>query len=180
MRSMSGGRRNRGGMMFTLNNRQQREVLEKALLERLLAMVFARLGTPDGAVEIEIVDDTAITRLNEKFFSRPRPTNVLSFPLQSETVQTAAATSAPPASGREAGGAEVAGVIVVSAETIRRETAGLGYRLEEGLLYYIIHGLLHLIGYEHIDVPSAEAARMEALQEEVFEEVLASAAGTGE
>jgi probable rRNA maturation factor len=69
------------------------------------------------------------------------------------------------------------GVIVVSVETVKRETAGLGYGIEEGLLYYVIHGLLHLQGYEHVGVPAAEARRMEQRQEEIFESVLALQAG---
>jgi len=152
--------------MFHLNNRQEREPLDPELLEGLLQRAFALLDPPAGGVEIEIVDDVAIALLNEKFFSRPRPTNVISFPLQSE-------------SGPNGEGGPL-GVVVVSVETIRREIAGLGYRLEEGLLYYMIHGLLHLLGYQHVGVPEAEAARMERRQDEIFEQVLAAGAGQAE
>ncbi|MBW1645341.1 MAG: rRNA maturation RNAse YbeY, partial [Deltaproteobacteria bacterium] len=47
-----------------------------------------------------------------------------------------------------------------------------GYRLEEGLLYYLVHGVLHLVGYEHVGVPAARAAAMYARQEELFTRLL--------
>jgi len=160
--------------MFRLDDRQDREPLDLDLLENLLEQALVELMPASAGVEIEIVDDAAMQVLNEKFFSRPRPTNVISFPLHSDVGSTVV--------GGEAGDKttldpELLGVIVVSVETVKRETDGLGYGIEEGLLYYVIHGLLHLQGYEHVEVPAAEARRMEQRQEEIFESVLALQAG---
>jgi len=71
------------------------------------------------------------------------------------------------------------GNIVVSVETVGPETRALGYTLEEGLVYYLIHGILHLLGYEHVDVDPEIASLMEKRQDELLELVLKRTALTG-
>ncbi|NPA24981.1 MAG: rRNA maturation RNase YbeY [Deltaproteobacteria bacterium] len=142
--------------MFFLNNHQAFRDLDLEQVRRMLQTVLEELGLEKRDLEVELVDDDAIADLNEKFFSRLRPTNVISFPLEEETG----------GSGQGAGGP--LGSIVVSVETATRETGDLGYSVEEGVVYYLIHGLLHLIGYEHIGVAAEDAARMEKRQDELF------------
>ena len=142
--------------MFFLNNHQAFRDLDLEQVRRMLQTVLEELGLEKRDLEVELVDDDAIADLNEKFFSRLRPTNVISFPLEEETG----------GSGQGAGGP--LGSIVVSVETATRETGDLGYGVEEGVVYYLIHGLLHLIGYEHIGVAAEDAARMEKRQDELF------------
>ncbi len=121
-------------------------------LRSLLMPVLIDLEIDDLDIEIELLDDKQITQLNEKFFSRPWPTNVISFPLDKESGHL--------------------GNIVVSVETVGPETRALGYTFEEGIVYYLIHGILHLLGYEHIDVDQEVASLMEKRQDELFELVL--------
>ncbi|MEA3333883.1 MAG: rRNA maturation RNase YbeY [Pseudomonadota bacterium] len=139
-------------MSFYISDRQKIEKLELEILRRLLAPVLVELDIVELDLEVELLDDRQIAELNEKFFSRPRPTNVISFPQE-----------------REAGHL---GDVVVSVETTRRETEALGYSLEEGVLYYLIHGILHLLGYEHVGVTAEISAVMERRQDELFELVL--------
>jgi len=129
------------------------------LLHSLLMPVLTDLEIVDLDIEIELLDDKQIAQLNEKFFSRPRPTNVISFPLEKESGHL--------------------GNVVVSVETVGPETQTLGYSLEEGVVYYLIHGILHLLGYEHVDVEPETASLMEKRQDELFELVLKRAALTG-
>lgn len=144
-------------MPLRLENRQTAEPLDCDLVRRRLEPVLVALEVAGRELEVELVDDPGITLLNEKFFSRRRPTNVISFPFDS-------------ADGTFSG--NILGTIVVSVETARRETAPLGYTVEEGVLYYLIHGLLHLLGYEHVEVAGEVAAAMEKRQDELFELVL--------
>jgi probable rRNA maturation factor len=146
-------------MPLYLENRQTAEALDCELVRRRTESLLERLGLAGRELEVELLDDAAITLLNEKFFSRRRPTNVISFPLDSD-------------SGPFAG--EHLGTIAVSVETARRETEELGYTLEEGVLYYLLHGLLHLLGYEHVGVADEVAAAMEKRQDELFALVLAA------
>ncbi len=121
---------------------------DPATLRALLLPVVNDLEISDLDIEIELIDDEQIAQLNEKFFSRPWPTNVISFPLDKESGHL--------------------GNVVVSVETVGPETRSLGYTLEEGIVYYLIHGILHLLGYEHVDVAPAVAALLEKRQDELF------------
>jgi len=136
-------------MSFYISDRQKSEKLELETLRQLLVPVLVELDIVELDLEVELLDDRQIAELNEKFFSRPQPTNVISFPQE-----------------REAGHL---GDVVVSVETARRETEALGYSPEEGVLYYLIHGILHLLGYEHVGVEAEVAAAMERRQDELFE-----------
>ncbi len=136
-------------MSLFIVDRQQLKAPDIDRIKALLAPVIKELEIGPLDLEIELLDDSQIAGLNEKFFSRARPTNVISFPLAEDRGHL--------------------GSIVVSVETAERETAGLGYTLEEAIVYYLIHGLLHILGFEHVDVEAAEAAVMEKRQDELFE-----------
>jgi probable rRNA maturation factor len=111
------------------------------------------LDCPDGELSILIVDDPQIAALNRDYLDRPGPTNVIAFPMQ------------------EGAFAEVSplllGDVVISADTAAKEGAAEGSGLEERLLYLLIHGILHLFGYDH-EESTAEAHRMEAKAEELL------------
>ena len=136
-------------MSLYITDRQKSENLDLERIRRSLVPVLAELAIVDLDLEIELLDDRQIAELNEKFFSRSRPTNVISFPQEREDGHL--------------------GDVVVSVETARRETEALGYSLEEGVVYYLIHGILHLLGYEHVGVEAEVAAAMERRQDELFE-----------
>ena len=139
-------------MSLYITDRQKCESLDLECIRRLLEPVLAELDIVQLDLEIELLDDRQMTELNEKFFCRPRPTNVISFPQEREN--------------------DHLGDIVVSVETTRRETEALGYSLEEGVVYYLIHGILHLLGFEHVGVEATVAATMEYRQDELFELVI--------
>lgn len=111
------------------------------------------MDCPDGELSILIVDDPQIAALNSDYLDRPGPTNVIAFPMQ------------------EGAFAEVSplllGDVVISADTAAKEGAAGGSGLEERLLYLLIHGILHLFGYDH-EESTAEALRMEAKAEELL------------
>ena len=136
-------------MSLYLTDQQKCETLDLECIRRLLEPVLAELDIVELDLEIELIDDRQMTELNEKFFSRPRPTNVISFPQEREEGHL--------------------GDVVISVETTRRETEALGYILEEGVVYYLIHGILHLLGYEHVGVEEEVAVAMERRQDELFE-----------
>jgi probable rRNA maturation factor len=139
-------------MALFISDRQAIEKLNLETIRQLLAPVLVELEIVELDLEIELLDDRQIAELNEKFFSRPWPTNVISFPQGRDEAHL--------------------GDIVVSVETARRETKELGYSLEEGVVYYLIHGILHLLGFEHVGVDAQEAADMESRQDELFDLVL--------
>ncbi len=101
----------------------------------------------DALIGVRIVDETESRTLNRDYRHRDRPTNVLSFPY-------------PPPSGIEAD--FPLGDLVLCAPVIVREARAQGKTLEAHWAHLVIHGTLHLLGYDHIN--EAEARRMEALE----------------
>jgi probable rRNA maturation factor len=117
------------------------------------------LEYPDAELSILIVDDQQITRLNQSYFNRKGPTNVISFPM------------------REGRFSEIApnllGDVVISIETAWQEGQIGGLSLEERFDQLLIHGILHLVGYDHENTKS-EARRMEKKAQELLEIIQAN------
>ena len=139
-------------MSIYLLDKQHFAAPDMKLLHTLLMPVLTDLEIAGMDIEVELLDDKQIAHLNENFFSRPWPTNVISFPLDKDS--------------------DHLGNVVISVETVGPETQALGYTLEEGIIYYLIHGILHLLGFEHVDVEPEVASLMEKRQDELFELVL--------
>lgn len=114
----------------------------------------AALAGFDGAAEISVLltDDRAMAALNEQWRGKEGPTNVLSFPGDDRP-------SAP-------GAPVFLGDIVLAFETLEREAAGDGKPFADHLAHLVIHGVLHLLGYDH--ETDDEASEMEALETELL------------
>ncbi|NIA20145.1 MAG: rRNA maturation RNase YbeY [Xanthomonadaceae bacterium] len=139
-------------MGVTIVDEQDRYSFDRQYLAVAVNRVLELLEVADLIVEITIVDDVRISQFNAKYFGRDQPTNVISFPQDQEH--------------------GLLGDVVISTETVVRETAAQGYSVEEGLLYYAIHAILHLLKYEHVGVSKEVADEMYRKQEELFEQVL--------
>jgi len=105
------------------------------------------LGCHEGELSLVLVDDAGIGRLNQEYFRRDGPTNVMAFPmLEGEFSQI---------------NPGLLGDVIISVERAAAEAGDCGYSPEEMFDFYLIHGILHLMGYDH-EVSAGEAARMEA------------------
>ena len=126
------------------------------LARRAAAAALAAAGpTPaDAELCIVLADDATLRRLNRDFRGRDRPTNVLAFPAED------ARDAAPEAP-------VLLGDVVISLETLQREAAAQGKTPAQHLCHLTVHGVLHLLGYDHRD--AAEATRMEALETRVLD-----------
>jgi len=112
-----------------------------------------------SAAELSLVlgDDALVRGLNRLYRRKDAPTNVLSFP---------ALTDAERARARKPGRPALLGDVVVAFETSRREAAALGKPLADHLAHLVVHGTLHLLGYDH--ALARDAARMERLEAAVL------------
>jgi len=106
---------------------------------RAAGRALAAVGRPAGLVEIAIVDDAEIRRLNARHRGVARRTDVLAFPLE------APETPAP-----------LVGQIVISAEAARRQAQRVGVPLALELDLLVTHGTLHLVGYDDRDPVEAD------------------------
>jgi probable rRNA maturation factor len=118
---------------------------------------LALLSAKGADVRVRVVGDAAIARWNREFLGRDRPTNVLSFP---ETDGDVPARSA-----------SVAGDIVVSAPTCLSETGDWKEDPEARVFFFVLHGILHLAGYDH-EGGGAQARRMRRKELALYRRVL--------
>ena len=113
-----------------------------------MKLALDALGYKKGELSILITDDERIRELNRKFLRHDRPTNVLAFPMQGEDIK---------------GPYPVLGDIVISVDTAIKEAERYGIGLETYVVRLLIHGLLHLLGYDH---ERGKAEEEEMLKEE--------------
>lgn len=126
----------------------------RPLVERVAAAVAARaeLIVPEEAeLSLLLTDDAHIRVLNKQWRDQDKPTNVLSFPSADEDDD-------------EPG--PLIGDVIVAYETTAREAAEEGKSFEDHFTHLLVHGLLHLFGYDHIE--DDEAEEMEAFETEIL------------
>ncbi len=141
-----------------------RRIAEHALEAAAAAVAGAEVPAPsprqtdrETGLSILFTDDAGMQALNARWRGKDRPTNVLSFPQAPGPW-----LSSPSGSPQGAGEPEPLGDVVLAAETIRREAALAEKPLEDHLTHLIIHGFLHLLGYDH--ETEEDAAEMEQLE----------------
>lgn len=141
-------------MTIHLENRQKNQKIVTADLKRVARKILSVLGCPEAELSILIVDDEAIREINREYLQRDRPTNVISFAMQEG----------------EGGGiqSQVLGDVVISADTASRDAAEAALSFESELYFLLLHGILHLCGYDHERGTEEEARRMEAREREIF------------
>src|SRR5437016_7892653 len=109
---------------------QEAVAIDRARMREIVRTVLAGEEIADYEISLAFVDDATIHRLNKQYLDHDEPTDVLSFPL----------------SGPEA--KKLAGELVIGVEVAQREAAERGHDTQTELALYVIHGLLHLCGYD--------------------------------
>ena len=132
-------------MIISMENAQDKielgEYLEQSLQDGLNAV--AKLHDLDDMTEVDItiVDDEEIHQLNRDYRNVDRPTDVLSFALDEDDEDEPELLE---------GQLHLLGDIIISAETATRQAEEFGHGLEREIVYLAVHGLLHLLGYDHM------------------------------
>ena len=112
------------------------------------------MDCPEGELSILLVDDTRMAGLNQAYLQRTGPTNVIAFPMREGDH-----TDIHP---------ELLGDVVISMDTCAREARVAGLSADERFNQLLIHGILHLFGYDHIHSES-DARIMDAKSGELME-----------
>jgi rRNA maturation RNase YbeY len=148
-------RTRRGVGVRAIENHQRGVRVEIGPLEEFLQNIREEIGLGPECVAVRLIGDAEMARLNETYRKKKGPTDVLSFP--------AAEDSAKPGTlkqqVRKARG-EFLGDIAISPRVARRNAKSLGRRLPEELKVLILHGVLHLLGYDH-ETDRGEMERIE-------------------
>jgi probable rRNA maturation factor len=125
----------------------------EAVIERAAGAVAAVMGRElrSGSVSVALSSDAHVAELNERFRGIAKATNVLSFP-----------AGAVAADGH-------LGDIVLAWETVEREAREQDVSLVHHVQHLVVHGILHLLGYDH--TTTADAERMETLEIKILSEL---------
>lgn len=151
-------------MIINFENDQEKitlgEYLEQRLQDGLNAVARLHNLSDMTEVDITIVDDEEIHSLNREYRNVDRPTDVLSFALDEDGGEP-----------ELVGGPEehLLGDIIISAETAQRQAEEFGHGLEREIVYLAVHGLLHLLGYDHMT--DEDKVVMRAKEEEALREI---------
>jgi probable rRNA maturation factor len=121
---------------------------------RAASQVAPELGSPRLCASLLFTSDTEVHALNREWRGKDKPTNVLSFPMLERADLLALGPDGPP---------ELIGDIALAHETCAREAAEKGVPLPHHAAHLIVHGMLHLAGYDH-ETGDEDAAVMEALE----------------
>lgn len=111
------------------------------------------MGYHESELSILLIDDEEITHLNRHYLSRNHATNVLAFSMREGETQHLHP--------------DILGDVVISTETAQREAQQRGVTLDEEMALLLVHGILHLLGYDHESNPE-EAAEMESKEQEIL------------
>lgn len=135
-----------------IDNRQREVHVARRPLKAFLRRLKNELGFGKAGVTVCLVSDAEIARMNEKFRKKKGPTDVLSFP--------AVTRRRPLRPRRRVKGGEFLGDVAISPATARRYARKNGRTLSSELRVLILHGVLHLLGYDH-ETDQGEMDRME-------------------
>lgn len=141
-------------MDIQIDNRQNQFPLDETNLRKAAQAILNDLEYPEAELSIVLVDDTEIHDLNRQYLNHDRPTNVISFPMQEGEF-----TEINP---------NLLGDVVISVDTADREAREAALPMETRLMELLVHGILHLVGYDH-ESPKADAEAMERKTEELME-----------
>jgi probable rRNA maturation factor len=133
-----------------------RAAMSDAVLVRTAAAAFSAVRPRDDGpckVTIVLTDDAEQRALNRTWRGKDAPTNVLSFPASAQM-------------GEPLGEPHSLGDVVLAYETVAREAHADEIALADHVVHLVVHGVLHLLGYEHEN--AAEAERMETLERAVL------------
>ena len=119
--------------MIEIINRQKKHPIRTKTLKRHLEELITHYGLGEPEIALVFVGSQAIRTLNRKFLKKDKPTDVLSFPI-GET---------------GADGNFYLGDIVIGVPVADKQSRQKGHSLEKELKFLILHGFLHLLGYDH-------------------------------
>ena len=141
-------------MTIQIENKQKRYKISKRNIRHTVNNLLKCLNCQHKEVSISFVDDSVIRELNNQYLGKNKPTNVLSFSLQEGKF-----TEINP---------NILGDIVISIDTAERDALKGSLTISQEIDFLIIHGLLHLLGYNHENTSREETNKMQNMEKMLF------------
>ncbi|MBK2028239.1 rRNA maturation RNase YbeY [Francisella noatunensis] len=138
-------------------NDDEHPIPNQDLLEKCFALVADKHNISQAEVNVSIVSNQKIQQINKQFRNKDKPTNIISFEFEK------------PEGLPEDIAADFLGDIVIAPDVLKKEAKEQNKNLDAHWQHIFIHGLLHLLGYDHID--DIEAEEMENLEIELLAEL---------
>ena len=140
-------------MGILIDDRQKRHKISKTILQKKAQAILNALGSHEGELSILVVDDSEIKTLNKDYLNRSGPTNVIAFPMKEGDFSDI--------------NPQLLGDVVISMETAGREALQSGISTEERFAQLLVHGILHLFGFDH-EKSEQDARKMEKKSNELL------------
>lgn len=138
-----------------INKEVKSREITKKFLELSVAKILQELNLKNVEVSITLTDDKTIREINKQWRGKDKPTDVLSFP-QEETI------------GYKY---KLLGDVIISLPYAKKQAEDIGFTLKEEIIRLLIHGILHLLGYDHERSKEDEKIMFD-LQDKIFEKVI--------
>lgn len=135
-----------------IRNRQRKFKLNLSRISRIAGLILEEMEKDRAELSLLFVNARAIRKMNLEYRRIDSPTDVLSFPV---------------GNGNFPAERTLLGDIVISVETARKQAARLGHSLEQEITFLMIHGVLHLLGWDH-ERSMREAKLMYQKQREIL------------
>lgn len=141
-------------MKIQIGNNQKLIKIDKRKIRSIVVRLLKNLDCTDKEVSLIFVNDETIRQLNNQYRKKNKPTDVLSFSLQEGEFSNI--------------NPDVLGDIVISVETATINARKNDLSLEQEINFLIIHGLLHLLGYDHENTTKEEKKQMRQREKELL------------
>jgi probable rRNA maturation factor len=141
-------------MPVTIENRQKQVGIDRSSVRRAMIRILKLLNCSGKVVSLLIVGDKEIREINRRYLDRDYSTNVISFSLAEGEFGDI--------------NPDILGDIVISAETALRDAEKSGMAFNDELAFLMIHGVLHLLDYNHENTSRANTQKMKEKERELF------------
>ena len=128
------------GLRISIASPQELVPIDRGRMREIVRAILREEGVSEAEISLAFVDNLAIHQLNKRYLGHDEPTDVLSFPMS------------------DPGSKRLTGELVIGAEVAQIEAESRGHDVQTELALYVIHGLLHLCGYD--DKSSSDAEEM--------------------
>ena len=142
-------------MIIQIANNQDLIKIDKRKIRSAISKILKYLNCADKEVSVTFINDEAIQQLNNQYRNKNKPTDVLSFSLQEGEFGCI--------------NPDVLGDVVISVETAQKNAQKNNLSFEQEINFLIIHGLLHLLGFNHENTTKEQTRKMKEKEKELLE-----------
>ena len=141
-------------MELQIINNQNKIKIDKRRIRGTVLKILKILNCADKEISLSFVDDENIKQLNKQYLGKDKATNVISFSLREGEYSNI--------------NPQILGDIIISVETAQRDAIIENLTVTQELEFLIIHGILHLLGYNHENTTKKETNKMRQKEKELF------------